>query len=79
VGAVLAARFFDDDSERMLELLRNIGAPTSPEQLGISHEDALRAVRMAHLVRPDRHSRISAALAADPDFVVEQAEVAWYR
>jgi glycerol-1-phosphate dehydrogenase [NAD(P)+] len=79
VGAVLAARFFDDDSERMLELLRNIGAPTSPEQLGISRDDALRAVRMAHLVRPDRHSRISAALAADPDFVVEQAEVAWYR
>jgi hypothetical protein len=47
--------------------------------VGIGREDALKAVGMAHQVRPDRHSRLSAALVADPDFVMEQAEAAWFR
>lgn len=79
VGATLAARFFDADSGRMLELLERIGAPLTPAAVGIGREDALNAVGMAHLVRPDRHSRLSAALVADPDFVMEQAEAAWFR
>jgi glycerol dehydrogenase-like iron-containing ADH family enzyme len=63
----------------MLELLANVGAPLRPDQIGIGREDALRALHMAHLVRPDRHSRLSAALTADPEWVTEQAEVAWFR
>ena len=79
VGSTLAVRFFDGDSARMFELLANIGAPLTPADVGIGHDDALRAVRMAHLVRPERHSRLASALVADPDFVIEQAEAAWFR
>jgi|1186.fasta_scaffold13107_3 glycerol-1-phosphate dehydrogenase [NAD(P)+] len=79
VGAALAARFYDAHTGRMLELLERIGAPLSPDRVGIGRDDALRAVGMAHLVRPDRHSRLSAALVADPEFVMEQAEAAWFR
>jgi glycerol-1-phosphate dehydrogenase [NAD(P)+] len=79
VGAAVAARLFDADTQGMLELLANVGAPLRPDQIGIGREDALRALHMAHLVRPDRHSRLSAALTADPEWVTEQAEVAWFR
>lgn len=79
VGAAFAARLFDADMQGMLELLENVGAPMRPDQIGIDREEALRALHMAHLVRPERHSRLAAALVADPEWVSEQAEAAWFR
>ena len=78
VGAVLAARFYDESQERVLALLRAIGAPMSPDDLGIAKDDALAAVRLVPQVRPGRHSRLSAAIAADEEYVLEEAEAAWY-
>jgi glycerol-1-phosphate dehydrogenase [NAD(P)+] len=78
IGSVLAVRLYDADLSAMIELLRNIGAPLSPEDLGISAEDAVRAVKMAHLVRPERPSRLSTAIIADPDFIDAVIEAAWF-
>ena len=78
VGAVLAARFYDESHERVLALLRAVGAPMKPEDIGISREEALEAVRLVPEVRPGRHSRLSAAIAADEGYVLEEAQAAWY-
>lgn len=78
VGSVLAVRLYGRELDEVVEVLRKIGAPTSPAALGISAKDALRAVNMAHLVRPERNSRLSTALVADPEFVAELARAAWF-
>ena len=78
VGAALASRLYAVDFEPMLELLRRVGAPLTPAALGIERPDAERAVKMAHLVRPERNSRLSAAIVADPGFVDELVHTAWY-
>lgn len=79
VGAVLAARFDEKPHDRLLALLRNVGAPSSPEDIGISSEDALDALRLARRVRPGRHSRLVALLESDEAFALEQAREAWFR
>lgn len=78
IGAFLAARFYDESQERVLSLIRAIGAPTSPGDIGISKDDAMAAVRLVPEVRPGRHSRLSAAITADEAYVLEEAEAAWY-
>jgi glycerol-1-phosphate dehydrogenase [NAD(P)+] len=77
VGSVVAAQLYETDLSPVIELLRAIGAPLRPADIGIEPEDALRAVDMARLVRPGRHTRLSSALAADPDFVHELARSTW--
>jgi glycerol-1-phosphate dehydrogenase [NAD(P)+] len=78
LGARVAVRFLGPAGGRVVELLDRIGAPRSPDEIGIGRDDALRAVRIAGSVRPERRSRLAAALAADPDHVVAEAEAAWY-
>jgi glycerol-1-phosphate dehydrogenase [NAD(P)+] len=78
LGARIASVFLDPPAHRVLELLDRIGAPRSPGDIGVTRDDALRAVRLAGTMRPNRRSRLSAALAADESHVVEQAEAAWY-
>lgn len=78
IGAFLAARFYDESQDRVLGLIRAVGAPTSPADIGISKDDALAAVRLVPSVRPGRHSRLSAAVVADEEYVLEEAEAAWY-
>ncbi|MDQ3859874.1 MAG: iron-containing alcohol dehydrogenase [Actinomycetota bacterium] len=77
VGSVLAVRLYAADLNPVVELLRATGAPMYPADLGIATDDAARAVKMAHLVRPERHSRLSSAIIADPDFIDELIESAW--
>lgn len=78
LGALLAARFYGGTAERVVDLIARIGAPRSPSDIGIGHADAMRAVTVAATVRPGRRSRLAAALAADEDFVMAEAEAAWY-
>jgi len=77
VGCAVAVRFYDHGLASVVDVLRRVGAPTTPQEIGIEREDALRAVSISHRVRPGRHTRLSAALAADPAFVREVAEEAW--
>jgi glycerol-1-phosphate dehydrogenase [NAD(P)+] len=77
VGSVLAVRLFDADLTPVIELLERIGAPMRPAQLGINDEDLVRALEMVPVVRPERQSRLSSAILADPDFVWELAQDAW--
>jgi len=77
VGSVLASRLYGGELGQVVELLRSIGAPTTPRAIGISFEDAVRALKMTHLVRPGRHTLLSRAVTADPEFVVDLARNSW--
>ncbi len=78
VGCTLAVRLYSAKLESVVELLRAVGSPRTPDDLGVSRDDATRAVKMAHLVRPERQSRLSSAIIADPEFVDELIAASWY-
>jgi glycerol-1-phosphate dehydrogenase [NAD(P)+] len=79
VGSALAATLFGTPaSDRVIEFLARIGAPLSPVEIGISEADALEALRRAPAARPDRRTRLSAALATDADLVVDTARRTWH-
>jgi glycerol-1-phosphate dehydrogenase [NAD(P)+] len=79
VGTSLAALLYPEapDVAAALELLRAVGAPLSPGDIGISHEDARRAIALAPAVRPGRMTRLTRALEVDPAHVERLADAAW--
>jgi glycerol-1-phosphate dehydrogenase [NAD(P)+] len=77
VGSVLAVRLFDADLTAVVELLERIGAPTRPADLGIDDDELMEALELVPHVRPERHTRLSSAMLADPDFIRELARSAW--
>jgi glycerol-1-phosphate dehydrogenase [NAD(P)+] len=79
VGTTLAALMYQDSPPvaAVLELLRAVGAPLSPEEIGISREEALRALVLAPDVRPGRLTRLTRALEIDRQHVERLAEEAW--
>ena len=78
VGCSLAARMYDDaEVGGLIELLQAVGAPLTPSEIGISHEDALRALALAPSVRPGRSTRLTRALEVDPGHVQQLAQEVW--
>jgi glycerol-1-phosphate dehydrogenase [NAD(P)+] len=79
VGCSLAALMYQESSEvtAVLELLRAVGAPRVPADIGISGDDALRALELVPSVRPGRLTRLTRALEVDPGHVARLAESAW--
>jgi glycerol-1-phosphate dehydrogenase [NAD(P)+] len=79
VGCSLAALMYNEspDVAAVLELLRAVGAPLRPADIGISRDDARRALALAPTVRPDRLTRLTRALEVDGAYVERLAEVAW--
>jgi glycerol-1-phosphate dehydrogenase [NAD(P)+] len=79
VGTSLAALLYQDvaDIAAVLELLRAVGAPLSPADIGISRDDARRALALAPTVRPGRLTRLTRALDVDRAHVERLAEAAW--
>jgi glycerol-1-phosphate dehydrogenase [NAD(P)+] len=79
VGTSLAALMYQESADvtAVLELLRAVGAPLSPQEIGISPADAKRALELAPGVRPGRLTRLTRALDVDPAHVERLAEAAW--
>jgi glycerol-1-phosphate dehydrogenase [NAD(P)+] len=79
VGTSLAALLYQDVAEvaAVLELLRLVGAPLSPRDIGISRDDSRRALELAPVVRPGRLTRLTRALEVDRAHVERLAEAAW--
>jgi len=78
VGSVLAVQLFDADLAPVVELLERIGAPLRPADLGIDEDDLMRALELVPRVRPGRHTRLSSAMLADPDFIRDLARRTWH-
>ena len=78
VGCSLAVRMYEEaDVCGVIELLRAVGAPLTPAEIGISFDDALRALEVAPSVRPGRLTRLTGALEVDPDHVEQLAQEVW--
>lgn len=56
VGAVMMMYLHGGDWRRVKTALLTIGAPTTARELGVSNEEIVRALVLAHSLRPDRYT-----------------------
>lgn len=56
VGAIMMMYLHGGDWESIRNALREIGAPTTAKELGVSKRDIIKALMMAHKMRPERYT-----------------------
>jgi len=56
VGAIMMMYLHGGDWEKIKNALKEIGAPTTAKELGVSKRDIIRALTMAHKMRPERYT-----------------------
>ena len=56
VGAIMMMYLHGGDWEAIRDALREIGAPTTAKELGIAKKYIIKALTMAHKMRPDRYT-----------------------
>jgi len=56
VGAIMMMYLHGGDWEMIRDTLKEIGAPTTAKELGVTKKDVIRALMMAHKVRPERYT-----------------------
>jgi glycerol-1-phosphate dehydrogenase [NAD(P)+] len=63
VGAIMMAYLHGEDWEGIKEALRIIGAPTDARGLGIEPGDVVKALTIAHRIRPERYTVLGRGLS----------------
>lgn len=63
VGAVMTAHLHGEDWQAIREALRTIGCPTNAKELGIPAKYVVRALTIAHRIRPERYTVLGAGLS----------------
>jgi glycerol-1-phosphate dehydrogenase [NAD(P)+] len=56
VGAIMMMYLHGGDWKRLKNALLTIGAPTTARELGVRNEEVVKALVMAHAIRPDRYT-----------------------
>ena len=56
VGAIMMMYLHGGDWKKVKNALLTIGAPTTAQELGVSSDEVIRALELAHTVRPDRYT-----------------------
>jgi glycerol-1-phosphate dehydrogenase [NAD(P)+] len=56
VGAIMMMYLHGGDWQRVQSALRTIGAPTSAKELGVTPEEVVEALVLAHTLRPERYT-----------------------
>jgi glycerol-1-phosphate dehydrogenase [NAD(P)+] len=56
VGAIMMMYLHGGDWQKVQGALRTIGAPTSAKELGVSSEEVVNALVLAHTLRPERYT-----------------------
>ncbi|HTT73845.1 MAG TPA: NAD(P)-dependent glycerol-1-phosphate dehydrogenase [Thermoplasmata archaeon] len=56
VGAIMMMHLHGGDWQRLKAALMTIGAPTTADELGVSREEIVSALVLAHSIRPDRYT-----------------------
>jgi glycerol-1-phosphate dehydrogenase [NAD(P)+] len=56
VGAIMMMYLHGGDWQRVQTALRTIGAPTSAVELGVSSEEVVKSLVLAHTLRPERYT-----------------------
>ena len=66
VGAILCSYLQGSDWESIKSFLREIGAPTTARDLKVSGEQVVKALMIAHSLRPDRYTILGETGIAEP-------------
>jgi glycerol-1-phosphate dehydrogenase [NAD(P)+] len=56
VGSILTSFLYGSNWQRIKATLKQIGAPTTAKELGVSDEDVVKALQMASSIRPERYT-----------------------
>jgi glycerol-1-phosphate dehydrogenase [NAD(P)+] len=56
VGAIMMMYLHGGDWHRLKNALLTIGAPTTAQELGVTNDEVIRALMLAHAIRPDRYT-----------------------
>jgi len=64
VGAIMMAYLQGEDWMAIRDALKTIGAPTTAKELGISPKHLIKALTIAHRIRPERYTILKDGLSA---------------
>ena len=56
VGAIMMMYLHGGDWHKVKNALQTVGAPTTAPELGVSNDEVIRALMLAHTIRPDRYT-----------------------
>jgi len=56
LGAIMIAYLYSSNWKRIKEVLKQLGAPTTADDLGIAKENIIEALELAGTIRPDRYT-----------------------
>ena len=69
VGTIMMTHLYGENWQRVREVLKEIGAPTTAKDLGIKAEHIIEALTLAHKINPDRYT-----ILGDSGITYEAAE-----
>ena len=56
IGTILMMNVYGGDWEFIRDSLKAVGAPTTAKELGVSDDDIIEALTLAHTIRPERYT-----------------------
>jgi len=56
IGSILTSFLYGSNWQRIKSTLKQIGAPTTAEELGVKDEDVVKALHLASTIRPERYT-----------------------
>ena len=56
IGTILMMNVYGGDWEFIRDSLKSVGAPTTAKELGVSDDDIIEALTLAHTIRPERYT-----------------------
>ena len=59
IGAILIAKLQGQDWKKIIQMLKNVGAPTTAKEIGLSARTLAKALTIAQSLRPERYTVLS--------------------
>src|SRR5207247_540509 len=59
IGAILIAKLQGQDWKKIIQMLKNVGAPTTAKEIGLSSGTLAKALTIAQSLRPERYTILS--------------------
>ena len=59
IGAILIAKLQGQDWKKIIQMLKNVGAPTTAKEIGLSSQTLVKALTIAQSLRPERYTILS--------------------
>ncbi len=59
IGAILIAKLQGQDWKKIIQMLKNVGAPTTAKEIGLSSQILAKALSIAQSLRPERYTILS--------------------